>query len=331
MADVARLAGVSKATVSRALNDSPLVNAATRERVREVASAHRFQINATARSLSRRHSNVVALATYAHGAAVAGEKLPDAFVLELTSGLISALHEHGYDLLLIQIDNRDTSWVDRYLDSQRADGFILLGAGCTARHLRALERRGAAFVVWGLDSASRSFSSVTGDSFAGGRLATRHLLQGGRRQIAFIGGPDGEQEVRDRYRGYAAALTAAGIKVDGALVSYGSYSSESAATRTRELLERRRDLDAVFACSDVMAIAAIDVLRMAARRVPEDVAVVGYDDISLAAHTDPPLTTVRQSGPLAGRLLAEGLLAQLRTGAAGHVAMPAELVVRQSA
>lgn len=331
MADVARLAGVSKATVSRALNDSPLVSAATRARVREIANAHRFQINATARSLSRRQSNVVALATYDHGTQMAGEKLPDAFVLELTSGLIAGLHEHGYDLLVIQIGATDTSWVGRYLDSQRADGFVLLGAHCTAGHLEALERRGAAFVVWGLDSVSHSFSSVTGDSFAGGRLATRHLLQRGSRQIAFIGGPDREQEIRDRYRGYAAALAGAGVQMDEALVSYGSYERESATARMRTLLERHSELDAVFACSDVMAIAAIDVLRESGRRVPGDVAVVGYDDIFLAAHTDPPLTTVRQSGPLAGHLLADSLLTQLRTGAIGHVSMPAELVVRRSA
>ncbi len=346
MTDIARLTGVSKATVSRALNDSPLVSARTRERIREVASANRFEINATARSLSRRQSNVVALATYAYGpagppqlgpetasqvTATAGEKLPDAFVLELTSGLIAGLHRHGYDLLVIQIDATDTSWVGRYLDSQRADGFVLLSAHCTNGHLEAIERRGAASVVWGLDSSSRSFSSVTGDSFAGGRLATRHLLQNGRRHIAFIGGPEREQEVSDRYRGYAAALAAAGIPVDEALVTYGWYSRESATARMLDLLGRSGELDAVFACSDVMALAAIDVLRAAGRRVPEDVAVVGYDDIALAAHTDPPLTTVRQSGPLAGRLLAESLITQLRTGAIGHVSMPAELIVRRSA
>jgi DNA-binding LacI/PurR family transcriptional regulator len=339
IADIARIAGVSKATVSRALNDSTLVSAETRERIREIARQHGFEMNATARSLSRRQSNVVALATYPYEpfgpsesspGFIAGDKLPDTFVLELMSGLFAGLHTHGYDLLVIQIESRDTGWISRYLDSGRVDGFVLMSANCTMKHLEALETRGAPFVVWGLDSTSHAYSTVSGDSYAGGRIATKHLLDGGRRRIAFIGGPDMEQEAQDRYRGYVTALRAANVGVDESLVTYGWYSTESATLRMRELLGRHDDIDGVFACSDVMAIAAIEELRAAGRRVPEDVAVVGYDDVALAAHTDPPLTTVRQAGPLAGRLLADSLVQQLRTGAVGHVSIPAELVVRDS-
>ncbi len=340
IADIARLAGVSKATVSRALNDSTLVSAETRDRVRAIAAQHGFEMNATARSLSRRQSNVVALATYPYepfGSSenlpdgfVPADKLPDTFVLEVMSGLAAGLHARGYDMLVIQIESRDTGWISRYLDSGRVDGFVLMAASCTKKHLEALELRGAPFVVWGLDSTSHAYSTVSGDSYAGGRMATRHLLESGRRRIAFVGGPDTEQESQDRYRGYVTALRGADIEADASLVTYGWYSSESAATRMRDLLERHDDIDAVFACSDVMAIAAIEELRAQGLRVPQDVAVVGYDDIALAAHTDPPLTTVRQAGPLAGRLLADSLIQQLRTGAVGHVSIPAELVVRQS-
>ena len=339
IADIARLANVSKATVSRALNESPLVSAETRERVRAIARQHGFEMNASARSLSRREANVVALATYPYepfgpnkqppGVAPA-EKLPDTFVLEVMSGLVAGLHARDYDLLVIQIASDDTGWISRYLDAGRVDGFVLMAASCTAKHLEALEARAAPFVVWGLDSSSHAFSTVSGDSYAGGRMATRHLLEKGRRRIAFIGGPDGEQESQDRYRGYATALRGADVDVDPSLVTYGWYSSESATARMRDLLTRHDDIDGIFACSDVMAIAAIEELRGHGRRVPEDVSVVGYDDVSLAAHTDPPLTTVRQAGPLAGRLLADSLVQQLRTGAVGHVSIPAELVVRQS-
>jgi DNA-binding LacI/PurR family transcriptional regulator len=340
IADIARIAGVSKATVSRALNDSTLVSTETRERIGEIARQHGFEMNATARSLSRRQSNVVALATYPYEpfgpsdnptGFVAGDKLPDTFVLEVMSGLFAGLHSHGYDLLVIQIDARDTGWISRYLDSGRVDGFVLMSANCTIKHLEALETRGAPFVVWGLDSTSHHYSTVSGDSYAGGRIATKHLLDSGRRRIAFIGGPDMEQEAQDRYRGYATALQTANVGVDDSLVTYGWYSTESAMLRMRDLIARHDDIDAVFACSDVMAIAAIEELRAAGRRVPDDVAIVGYDDVALAAHTDPPLTTVRQAGPLAGRLLADSLIQQLQTGAVGHVSIPAELVVRESA
>ena len=328
IADIARIAGVSKATVSRALNQSSLVSADTRARVSAIAREHGFEMNDSARRLSRGQSNVVALVTYAYEPS---ESTPDAFVLEVMSGLTAGLHAEGYDLLVIQIDEGDTSWITRYLDSGRVDGFVHLAATCTEAHRTALEARGAPFVVWGIDSDSRTHSTVTGDSFAGGRLATEHLLRSGRRRIAFIGGPSSEREVQDRYLGYAAALGGFGIEVDDALVAYGNYTSQSGAARIRELLERNDDLDAAFVCSDVMAIAAMEELRSQGRSVPADVAVVGYDDIAVAAHTDPPLTTVRQPGPLAGRLLAQSLIQYLRTGAVSHIAIPAELVIRASA
>ncbi len=328
IADIARIAGVSKATVSRALNDSSLVSAVTRERVWAIAREHGFEMNDSARRLSRRQSNVIALVTYAYAAS---EKLPDAFVLEIMSGLTAGLHADGYDLLVIQIVSGDTSWIARYLDSGRVDGFVLLAASCTEDHLRALEKRGAPFVIWGLASDSRTYSSVSGDSFAGGRMATERLLQTGRNRIAFIGGPITEREVQDRYGGYVAALEAVGIAVDDALVAYGDYRAESGAAKIHELLERRDEIDSVFVCSDVMALAAIEELRAHGRNVPQDVAVVGYDDIAIAAHSDPPLTTVRQPGPLAGRLLAQSLIQYLRTGAVTHASIPAELVVRGSA
>ena len=328
IADVARLAGVSKATVSRALNDSPLVSVGTRERIRAIAQEHGFEMNDSARRLSRRQSNVVALVTYPYAPS---ETVPDDFVLEILSGLTAGLHADAYDLLLIQTLTAETRWISRYLESGRVDGFVLLAARCTQEHLSRLEGRGAPFVVWGMPPDGRNFSTVTGDSFAGGRMATEQLVRNGRRRIAFIGGPGREIEVRDRFNGYAAALSAAGIELDESLVTHGNWSAESGAAMIRKLVERDERLDAVFACSDVMAIAAIEELHAHGRSVPGDVAVVGYDDALIASHSDPPLTTVRQPGPLIGRLLAETLIRQLQTGAVTHVSIPAELVVRASA
>jgi len=329
IADIARIAGVSKATVSRALNDSPLVSAVTRERVTAIAREHGFEMNDPARRLSLRQSNVIALVTYPYQAR---EEVPDAFMLEIVSGLTAGAHAGGYDLLVIQVAPGETGWISRYLDSGRVDGFVLLAAACTEDQRLALEAHGAPFVLWGLESISRSYSTVTGDSFAGGRLATEHLLRGGRRRIAHIGfGPSTISEVRDRYRGYAAALGAAGVELDEALVRYAYFSPESGAATMRALLEDHIDLDAAFVGSDLMAIAVIDELRAHGRRVPDDVAVVGYDDVAIAAHSDPPLTTVRQPGPLAGRLLAQSLIQYLSTGAVTHASIPAELVVRGSA
>jgi DNA-binding LacI/PurR family transcriptional regulator len=328
IADIARLAGVSKSTVSRALNDSPLISTETKERIHELARAHRFQMNDPARRLSRKQSQVVALVTYAYKADGA---VPDAFTLEIMSGITAGLHANGYDLLVIQVGPNDTDWVERYLESGRVDGFVLMAASCTERQIGVLADRNAPFVIWGPPSRTHRYSSVSGDSFAGGRIATAHLLASGRERVAFLGGPSREGEVHDRYLGYEAALRDAGKQVDPALVAYGDYSPASGADTMGALLDANAGLDGVFVNSDLMALAAIGEIRSRGLRVPDDVGVVGYDDIALARLAEPPLTTIRQSAPLAGRLLAENLVQQLRTGAVTNVAIPAELVVRESA
>jgi DNA-binding LacI/PurR family transcriptional regulator len=330
IADIARLAGVSKSTVSRALNDSPLIGAETKERIRAIADEHEFRINVLARRLSMKESRAVALVTYPY---TAEAPVTDAFMLEIIGALTSALHAEDYDLLVIQVDPDDTDWIGRYLETGRADGFIVFSPTWSQRHIDALVELDAPFVVWGMRAGPHGRSSVAGDNVAGGRMATEHLIASGRNRIAFLGGPARDPEVQDRFRGYEAALAAAGRTVDPALVAYGDedWSERSAAAAMRELLERAPELDAVFVNSDLMALEAIAVAREHGRRIPDDVAVVGYDDLAIARHSDPPLTTVRQNAPLAGRLLAENLVQQLRTGVVTNVSIPAELVVRRSA
>jgi DNA-binding LacI/PurR family transcriptional regulator len=329
IADIARLAGVSKSTVSRALNDSPLIGTETKERIRAMAREHQFQMNVPARRLSLRQSHTVALVTseYTGNAAV-----PDSFMLEILSGISRGLHGNDYDLLLIHADEHDLEWTRRYLPTGRVDGFILLSPTCTRRQLEALVEMKAPFIVWGVEPEARGYCTVSGDSFTGGRLATEHLLASGRRRIAFLGGPAREPEVRDRFRGYETALAEADREVDRALVVHADWErpETTGAAAVRQLLRRAPDLDAVFANSDLLAIAAMDACRRHGRRVPDDIAVVGYDDISMARHTNPPLTTIRQNGPLIGQLLAENLVRHLQTGVVTNVTIPAELVVRGS-
>jgi DNA-binding LacI/PurR family transcriptional regulator len=328
IADIARLAGVSKATVSRALNDSPLIAADTKERIRAIARQHRFQMNVPARRLSTRRSHAIAFVTYAYSFKP-HSGVPDAFMLELQSGVSSALHSLEYDLLVVHVDEKDTEWAAHYLESGRADGFILLTATCTQHHLNKLAELHAPFILWGAPPGN-GYCTVIGDNVTGGRLATEHLLQRGRSRIAFLGGYE-NHEVESRRRGYEAALRAAGIEPDPALAVNTHWTEESGRAAMERLLETDAALDGVFACSDVLAIAAIDVLREHGRAVPGDVGVVGYDDIAVARFCNPPLTTIRQNGPLAGRLLAEHLVQHLHTGLVTNVSIPAELVVRESA
>jgi DNA-binding LacI/PurR family transcriptional regulator len=189
----------------------------------------------------------------------------------------------------------------------------------------------APFIVWNkVRLPDDSYCSVSSDNFGGGRLATEHLLQTGKHRIAFIGGPVDEYEVQQRYDGYTAALQENGQAVDPALVAYGDWTVESGAETIRHLLENVPDLDGVFANSDLMAVGTINALRDQGRRVPQDVAVVGYDDLSIARTNDPSLTTISQNIPLAGKLLAQNLIQNIETGQVINVTIPVKLVQRDS-
>jgi DNA-binding LacI/PurR family transcriptional regulator len=327
ISDIAKLAGVSKSTVSRALNNSPLIGQETRERIQSIAKEYDFKINLPARRLSLKQSNTIAFVTHAYHKDFS---VADLFGLEIMGGISQGLYAHGYDMLVVHVNPQETEWAHQYLDTGRVDGFILLTATRKQYHIHALLEMDAPFIVWGAPPSDARYCSVTGEDVNGGRIATEYLINLGRNRIAFIGGPQEEREVQHRFAGYQEALLTSNRTVEPALVAYGDYSNTSGADAMEELLKNSPDLDAVFVNSDLMAIAAMDVIREHGRRVPEDVAVIGYDDLSIAEHSNPPLTTVRQDVPGAGRMLAENLIKYLQTGTATNATIPVELVVRKS-
>jgi DNA-binding LacI/PurR family transcriptional regulator len=328
IADIARLAGVSKSTVSRALNNSPLIGEETKERVRTIARQHNFQINAPARQLSMQQSRTIAFVTHAY---YKDFSVADLFGLEILGGVSSGLAKQEYDLLVIHVDPQDTKWAHRYLETGRVDGFILMTSSRKQYHMKALMELNAPFIIWGVPQPGQKYCSVTGDNFTGGKLATEYLLSTGRQRIGFIGGPADELEVQHRLNGYQTALQEAKINIDPTLIEHGDFSNTSGAEAMNRLMKKVPDIDAVFVNSDLMAIAAMDKIREEGRRVPEDIAVVGYDDLSIAEHSNPPLTTVRQNIPLAGKLLAQNLIQYLQTGMVTNVSIPVELILRKSA
>jgi DNA-binding LacI/PurR family transcriptional regulator len=331
IADIARLAGVDKSTVSRALNNSPLIAGATRERIQKIADDHCFQINSSARCLSTQQSRVIGMATHAYHYKNKNFSISDLFLLEIMGAVSSALAQNQYDLLLTQVDPFDADWPRRYLDSGKVDGFVLMTFARKKNHIDDLVRINAPFILWGYPRPDARYSSVVGDNFHGGQLAAEHLIGAGRRKIAFLGGPAEEMEVQKRYSGFEAAMQTAGIEIDPELVTYGEFSKRSSQERIAGLLESHPDIDAVFANSDLMAISAIHELRQSGRRIPDDVAVIGYDNLSLTEVSDPALTTISQNIPLAGKLLAQNLMGFLQSGIVTNVTVPVELVIRESA
>jgi DNA-binding LacI/PurR family transcriptional regulator len=324
--DIAVLAGVSKSTVSRALNKSSLVNEETRERILAIAHAHDFKPSFTARNLSTRKSCTIAFVNHAYGKGECG--MSDPFSLEIMGGIAIGLHELGYGLLVVHVDPADRAWASNYLGSGRVDGFILMTSEKKRDHIDLLRSLGAPFIAWGRGGSD--FCYVCGNDRTGGRLAAERLISTGRRRIAFIGGISVEQEVKERYEGFAAAMGDAGLDPK-ARVAYADYSEVLAERETARLFERDPGIDAIFANSDYMAIGAIRWLKASGRRVPDDVAVIGYDDLSIASYLTPRLTTVSQSVPLAGRMLARDLVAFLEKGVVTHTEMPVELILRDSA
>lgn len=326
--DIAQIANVSKSTVSRALNDSPLIKQETRERIQSIAREHNFRLNAPARNLSKRQSHTVAFVTHAYHQEC--YSMEDLFSLEIMGGIANGLYSKGYDLMIVHVNPRDTDWAHQYLDSGRVDGFVLMTGSRKQTHIKALIEMGAPFIVWGVPMPNYNYCSVTGDNVTGGRLATEHLIRAGRQRIAFLGGPGEELEVQLRMKGYENALEAVGRRMDPNQVVHGDYSHTSGIAAMQRLLQQAPDLDAVFVNSDLMAIGAINVIQNLGKRVPEDIAVVGYDDLSIANYNNLPLTTVRQNIPMAGKMLAQNLIQYIETGVVTNVTIPVDLIVRKS-
>lgn len=329
--DIARLAGVDKSTVSRALSNSPLIGTETKERIRKIAQDNLFQINYNARSLSTQQSRTIGFVTHAYHYKNACYSISDLFLLEIMGAISTTLACNNYDLLMAQVDPFDTEWPRRYLDSGKVDGFILMTSTRKKNHIQFLAEMKAPFIIWGYPISDFNCCSVVGDNFTGGKLAAEHLIRNGRRKIAFIGGPAGEADVQKRFSGFEFALKEAGVEIKENLVTYGEFSNISSTERMMSILEQSPDIDGVFANSDLMAVAAIQIIKESGRKVPDDVAVIGYDNLSIGEITDPPLTTISQNIPLVGKLLAQNLMGYLQSGIMSNVTMPAELILRKSA
>jgi LacI family transcriptional regulator len=208
-------------------------------------------------------------------------------------------------------------------------GILISPVGDVVPRLEQLRSRGIPCVLVDRLARTQGFSSVSVDDEAGGAIALTHLADTGRRHVVFVGGPFALDQVRDREAGARRVAQERGVRLD--VVETVNLSAAEGVQAGRMLAEAEERPDAVFAANDVVALGLLQGLIQSGIRVPEDVAVVGYDDIAVARYSNPPLTTVSQNGPLAGRLLAENLVQHIETGVITNVSIPAQLVVRASA
>jgi DNA-binding LacI/PurR family transcriptional regulator len=329
--DIAYLAGVSQPTVSRALRGSPQVSEETRRRVEAIAQQLNYKVDKNASNLRCQRSNTLALLFFEDPTPDDSQINP--FFHSMLGSITRACARNGYDLL-ISFQQQSGQWHENYADTRKADGLILLGYGDYVEYRGRLERlveQGTNFVLWGVMQAGQPGLSVGSDNLHGSHLATQHLIGLGRRSIAFLGTASTHYpEFLERYRGYSRALKDAGIVAHRALQVDSITTERSGYSATCELLERGVPFDAVVAASDLIAMGALHALQERHVEVPGQVAVVGFDDIPAATLTNPPLTTIAQDTRLAGDVLVETVLSQIRGEPAEAKTLKTRLVIRQS-
>lgn len=320
--DLARLAGVSPGTVSRALAGKTVVNTETRQRIEALAAAHGFRLNQMASRLRTRRTGVVGVVVpLGHERR---QHLSDPFFMNMLGHLADALTENGHDIMLSRVIPDADDWLERIVDSGMLDGVILLGQ---SDQLPAIERVAARYrplVAWGAHRRDQVHCSVGSDNLLGGRLAGEHLLARGASRIAYLGDVRAP-ELRQRYEGLAVAIGAEPLLLETHLAA-DVMSGEIAAH-----LDRHRDtIDGIFAGSDMIALTTLRVLADRGVAVPRDLQLVGFDDLPLAVQAVPRITTVRQDFATGAQALVERLFARMAGTDSASLELVPTLMVRDT-
>ncbi len=328
MSDIAKLAGVSESTVSRALANSPLIADSTRTRIQRLAEEAGYAVNPIARSLRSRQTGVITVSIpLVHER---DQQLSDPFMMTMLAMLADTLSARGYNMLLSKIAAHEDGWVRKLQQPGRSDGVILIGQSFEHGSINEAARAGIPLVAWGTQLPAQKYPVVGTDNRRGGQIGTEHMIRHGRRRIAFFG-DERLPEVGHRHEGYRNALRDAGLKAHPELHVRSHFASDDAYASVREWIEHGADFDGVMAASDVIAISAIRAIAESGRRVPQDVSVVGFDDILLAEYAHPPLTTVRQELAQGATALVDTVIATIRGETPASITLTPTLIVRASA
>jgi LacI family transcriptional regulator, repressor for deo operon, udp, cdd, tsx, nupC, and nupG len=324
--DVATVAGVSRGTVSRVINGGRWVSPEARVAVEEAIRTTGYTANHAARSLATGRSGSIAFLLTEPQHLL----FDDPTFALLLRGAASAAAQRGTTLVLLVAGTpAERAGIEHYVSAGHVDGVMLISSHESDPLIGTLLDAGIPTVSCGIPLGHEGEApAVSVDEVGSARAMTRHLLDRGHRRIAMIAGPQDTPGGRYRLVGFRDEL---GDAFDPALVEEGDYSAESGSRAMAALLDRTRDIDAVFAASDLMASGAISTLRAAGLRVPEDIAVAGFDDSGLAATHQPPLTTMRQPWDRISEAMVDMLLDVIGGETREPITLPTELVVRASA
>jgi LacI family transcriptional regulator len=329
---IAREAGVSKQTVSRVLNDRPDVATTTRQRVQSIIDRYGYRPSKLARGLTQGRSYTIG---------VISSGLPHYGPSQILTGIADQAHCMGYTLSLSLLNSPDqlaTAAVFQSVLAQHVDGIILASANDIAQDLKIQQELADTpmAVIANIARPEMDISTFEFDNLTGGRLATQHLLDQGYRTVAIMTGVLSEWSAQQRLQGWREALEGAQLAPDEDLIAKGDWTTNSGAEKLELLLRRRPDIDALFACNDQMALGALKAAQEMGRRVPQDLGIVGFDDIPEASYFSPPLTTVRQNLVLLGQLTVRELDQQINARIQDEsyepqaIVLSPELIVRDS-
>ena len=325
--EIAKLAKVSRSTVSRVINDDPKVSEVTRERVQAVVHRLNYHPNAAARGLAAGRTRILGLLIPMGVAAV----FTDPYHPLVIQGVASSCNAREHSVMLWLAEPEfERRTISQILHNGLIDGVILASQMVDDPLLQSLIQSELPFILIGRHPNDNRVSYVDVDNVNSAREMVAYLLRLGRRCVATITGPRNMIAGVDRLEGYHAALRDRGIPPDPNLIIAGDFTEESGYTAMQHLLPMKPD--AVFAASDTMAVGAIRAIRQTGLRVPEDIAVAGFDDVPFAARSDPPLTTVRQPIHRAGAVAAETLIDMIANPSSQphRIILPTELVIRAS-
>ena len=306
LAKLAELAGVSTSTASRALKDNPLIKEETRTRIQALAREHNFSVNAAASRLRTQKTHVIAviLNLIDH----TEQSVSDPFLLKIVAELNKALNAAGYEMLLSNSFMASDDWASYFVSSQRADGIIVVGQGKSTEKIDKAAAARVPIVVWGEPHTKADYPIIGGDNYAGGYMATKHLIESGSKRILFLGDPGHA----DYTKPIDITSTAAYECINDAIKQQGLY------------------FDGLICVSDMVAFGAIKALKERYVGIPGDVRIIGYDDIMLAELMHPALTTVHQNVTMAAQLMVEQLLCQVNQQPVSSQVVETHLVKRLS-
>jgi LacI family transcriptional regulator len=320
---VAEKAGVSIATVSRVVNNSPKVHPKTRAKVLQVIEELDYHPNLSAQGLALNITEIIALI------------FPDIsgpFYSEVIRGVEKEASQHDYNLLIYGTHGKESN--ARFLRRLpgRVDGMILMTRSVDDQYIYDLSRKHIPFVLLDRETESVDTDCILSNNVEAAVQATDHLIQHQLRRIAFISGPDGSPDSNARFSGYQQALRKSELPITPSMIEHGDFRQPSGYQAMSRLLDQPDPPDAVFAANDEMAIGAIEAIRNRGLNVPDDLAVIGFDDIQMASYIQPSLTTVRQPMRQFGTLAVQQLLRRIHDPSieAETIVLPTQLVIRHS-